>query len=120
MSRSSTLLWIALALILLLPSTAGRFLIDLAGGLMLLFLSLPLIIGGIGWIGWRLLKSQITTCNNCGATSFNTSVQCPICGSSLNKDEANTNNVSNQNNLNSIPASSATVDIKAMKSDQEK
>ena len=82
MTRTSSLIWLTLVLILLLPTTAGRFLLDLAGGLMLAFFTLPLIIAGIGWVGWRVFQSKLVTCEVCGATSMKTSPACPICGSS--------------------------------------
>lgn len=52
MPRSSSLLWIGLLLLILLPTAAGRVLLDVAGGLLLVLLALPLILGGAGWLGW--------------------------------------------------------------------
>ncbi len=107
MFRPPTLLWLALILIFLLPSTAGRFLLDLAGGLTIIFLTLPLILAGAGWIGWRWIKSQMVTCEVCGINIFAGSMQCPSCGADLSKSLTD----------NSVPASSATIDITAKDAD---
>ena len=111
MNRSSSFLWLVLVLIVLLPTTAGRFLLDLAGGLMLLFLTLPLILGGIGWIGWRILKSKMKACDNCGTATFSEGSNCPICGSKLSTDKSVGNN--QPNSSSSVPASAATIDVTA-------
>ena len=51
MNRPPAVLWIAILLLLLVPTAAGRLLLDLAGGLLLALLALPLILSGLGWIG---------------------------------------------------------------------
>tara|TARA_B100000700_G_scaffold236299_1_gene262116 strand:+ start:353 stop:652 length:300 start_codon:yes stop_codon:yes gene_type:complete len=90
-------------LILILPTPAGKFIIDLAGGLFLLLALTPVILGGLGWIGWRVIKSKLQTCETCGSSFLNNQSFCPICG-------ATTTNT--QNSFENIPASSATIDIK--------
>ena len=86
MSRPLPWLWIALALIvLLLPMPAGRFLLDLLGGLTLTLLLLPVLLGAAGWIGWQILRSRLRSCTVCGVTSFSQQI-CPACGSSLQDD----------------------------------
>ncbi len=111
MQRSSSFIWLILALLLLLPTGFGRVLIDLAGGLFLAFLTLPIIIAGLGWVGWRILQSQMKTCPACGANTLTSSSQCPICGSEMNANQK----VSLEEN--NVPASSATIDIKAEEAD---
>ncbi|WP_320673520.1 hypothetical protein [Prochlorococcus sp. MIT 1341] len=111
MQRSNAFLWIALAFLLLLPTAAGRVLLDLVGGLMVLSLAIPVLLGGIGWVGWKILQSNIVTCQGCGNRIFSKSVQCPICGSSSFRD-ADVNDA-NSSGSSSIPASSATIDITA-------
>ena len=102
MNRNSPLLWFGIALILLLPSAAGRFLLDIAGGLLFLFLLIPVILTSIGWIGWKILQSKMNSCPTCGTAFINDLTQCPICHTKINND------------INSsIPASSATIDITA-------
>jgi hypothetical protein len=71
--------WLLLALVLLLPSPAGRFLLDLVGGLTLTLLLLPLLAGVAGLIGWQILRQRLRTCPSCGAVSFGASA-CPACG----------------------------------------
>ena len=104
MGRISPLLFFALVLIFLLPTAAGRLILDLAGGLLVIFILTPFILGGAGWIGWKIIQSRIKKCESCGTSFFN-SKECPVCGSSTFSDQEN-----NQNKEN-IPASSATVDI---------
>ncbi len=113
MGKPSPVIWITLLLIVLLPTAAGRFLIDIAGGLLLVFMILPLVLTGVGWLGWRLLQSKMTTCESCGIRSFMNTNQCPICGAAIKNDVATNSNA----NDSSIPASAATIDIVAKESD---
>ena len=85
MNRPPAILWLVL-LLLLLPTAAGRILIDVVGGVALVLIAVPLILTGLGWIGWKLLQMQGTS------TSAATS------GSSAN---------------GSVPASDVTIDISA-------
>ena len=101
MNKPSQFIWLAVVLLLVLPSAAGRFLLDIAGGIMVLFLLIPILIGGIGWIGWKLIQPKLTKCETCGTTFFNEISTCPVCGSPIsNKDS-------------SIAASSLVIDITA-------
>ena len=85
MNRPPAILWLVL-LLLLLPTAAGRILIDVVGGVALVLIAVPLILTGLAWIGWKLLQMQATS------TSPATS------GSSAN---------------GSVPASDVTIDISA-------
>ncbi|WP_320675625.1 hypothetical protein [Prochlorococcus sp. MIT 1300] len=109
MGKPSSLLWLTLFFLLLLPTAAGRILLDLAGGVMLILLGLPLLLAGFGWIGWRILQSKMVTCQACGVTTFRNSDKCPICGSAVLEVSKPPKKASNQ----SIPASSVTIDISA-------
>ena len=111
MYRASPLLWIVILCIVLLPTAAGRFLLDLAGGLMIFFFLLPILLTGIGWIGWKIIQSKLKTCSNCGANLPNNLMQCPLCGEEVISTESLSS--SNKDAINSVPASSATIDIKA-------
>ena len=106
MNKASSFTLFALLLLILLPSTAGRFLLDLAGGVVLIIVLLPILLGGVGWIGWKIIQSKMIPCEVCGVSSINNSKQCPFCGADRTTTQSNTQN-------QSIPASSATVDITA-------
>ncbi len=109
MARPSPLIWLILILIFLLPTALGRFLLDVAGSLMLVLLALPFLIAGAGWIGWRILQSRLTKCAVCGASIFTDTAQCPVCGSQVSNDKQS-KGIGDQSD-SSIPASSATIDI---------
>ena len=111
MEKSSPLIWLILFIILILPTAAGRFLLDLAGGIILAFFSISLLIALIGWIGWKRLNARMQTCENCGAKSLSSNGTCPICGSIC---------ISNKNSFNeSAEASDATIDIIAKDAENE-
>ena len=57
MNRPPAIVWLVL-LVLLLPTAAGRILLDVVGGVALVLVAVPLILTGIGWIGWKLLQMQ--------------------------------------------------------------
>ena len=57
MNRPPAILWLIL-LLLLLPTAAGRILIDVVGGVALVLVAVPLILTGLGWIGWKLMQAQ--------------------------------------------------------------
>lgn len=83
MERRIPWLWIGVAAALLLvPTSAGRLLLDVIGGLTLTLLLLPLLAGGVALIGWQLLRRRLRTCPSCGFASLGTDV-CPACGSSF-------------------------------------
>ena len=104
MNKPSSLIWMVFILLVILPTPAGRFIIDLAGGLFLIITLIPLFLGGLGWIAWKRIQSKVTTCEACGSSFINSQFICPICG----------NNIRNsKDNLDNIPASSATIDIKS-------
>ena len=104
MNKPSLLIWMVFFLIVILPTPAGKFIIDLAGGIFLIITIIPLILGGIGWFTWKRIQSKVQTCEACGSTFLNSQLNCPICGTKIK----NTADV-----LENIPASSATIDIKS-------
>jgi hypothetical protein len=112
MGRFPPLLWLLLLGLLLLPTAAGRVLLDLAGGLLITLLALPVVLGGLGWIGWKVLQSRVRTCEACGLSTMTTDAQCPACGSLL---PAQKNLVVQSAKAvdDSRPASDVTIDIKA-------
>ena len=104
MNKPSSLIWMVFILLLILPTPAGKFIFDLAGGIFLLLTLIPIIIGGLGWITWKRIQSKIQICEACGSSFLNTVVTCPVCGKNIN----NTKDI-----LENIPASAATIDIKS-------
>ncbi len=114
MFRTNQVLWFFLILILFLPSTLGRFLLDLAGSLVILLFISPIILGGLGWVGWKILQSRVLQCKVCGYSSLNNILNCPVCGSEMQKG-----NKSNKYDKESFQASNATIDINVEKRDLE-
>jgi len=109
MGRLSPLVWLV-ALLPLLPTPVGGALLDVIGGVALVLLALPVILGGVGWIGWKVLQSRMQVCSNCGSASFQATPVCAVCGSAFSK--ADTSSVANsQVEVDSTPASSVTIDV---------
>lgn len=115
MNRPPALLWIAVILLLLVPTAAGRVLLDLAGGLLLTLLALPLILSGLGWIGWKLLQARMISCSACGATGLKGSAVCGVCGTPY----AETANSPVTPSVPSTPASDCTIDVVAQEVDSD-
>ena len=104
MNKPSSLIWMVFISLLILPTPAGKFIIDLAGGIFLIISIIPLILVGIGWFAWKRIQSKVQTCEACGSSFLNSQTVCPICG---------TNTKKSIDNLENIPASAATIDIKS-------
>ena len=115
MNRPPAVLWIAVVLLLLVPTAAGRLLLDLAGGLLLTLLALPLILSGLGWIGWKLLQSRMVTCTACGATGLKGTGVCALCGTPYANAEASVDAAA----APSTPASDLTIDVIAQDVDSD-
>jgi hypothetical protein len=72
--------WILMAAILLLaPGPAGRFLLDLLGGITITILLAPLLLAAVGFVGWQILQRRIRSCPACGFSGIGGTV-CPACG----------------------------------------
>tara|TARA_B100000965_G_C18961186_1_gene485544 strand:+ start:144 stop:446 length:303 start_codon:yes stop_codon:yes gene_type:complete len=93
-----------LILLIIFPTPAGKFILDLAGGIFLIITLIPLILGGIGWFTWKRIQSKVQTCEACRSTFLNNHSICPICGTTIKKTK---------DTLENIPASAATIDIKS-------
>jgi len=104
MNKPSSLIWMVFILLLIFPTPAGKFIIDLAGGIFLFISILSLILGGVGWLAWKRIQSNLQTCEACGSTFLNNQMICPVCGTTIK----NTSDI-----LENIPASAATIDIKS-------
>ena len=104
MNKPSSLIWMVFILLIIVPTPAGKFIIDLVSGIFLIITLIPLIVGGIGWFTWKKIQSRMQTCEKCGSTFFNSQFICPICGTTIKKTT---------DTLENIPASAATIDIKS-------
>ena len=104
MNKPSSFIWMVFILLLIVPTQAGKFIIDLAGGILLVITTIPLILGGIAWFSWKRIQSKVQTCESCGSTFLNNEMICPVCGATIK----NTKDI-----LENIPASAATIDIKS-------
>jgi archaellum biogenesis protein FlaJ (TadC family) len=104
MNKPSSLIWMVFILLIILPTPAGKFIIDLAGGIFIFITITPLILGGIGWFAWKRIQSKIQTCEACGTTFLNSQMNCPVCGTTINNKT---------DFIDNIPASAATIDIKS-------
>ena len=108
MNRPPALLWFAVLLLLLLPTAAGRVLLDLVGGLALVLLAVPLLLTGLGWIGWKMLQSRMVSCSACGTSSLKGVAVCPACGTPIPVDQREP-----ASSDSAVPASGVTIDVTA-------
>ena len=104
MNKPSSLIWMVFIFLLIFPTPAGKFIIDLTGGILLIITLIPLVLGGIGWFAWKRIQAKVKTCEACGSTILNSQIICPICSATIQ----NTTDM-----LKDIPASAATIDIKS-------
>ena len=104
MNKPSSFIWMVFILLLIFPTPAGKFIIDLAGGIFLMLTIIPLILGGVGWFAWKRIQSKVKTCEACGSSFLNSQISCPICGTTIRDTK---------DNLDNVPASAATIDIKS-------
>ena len=104
MQKPSSLIWMVFILLLIVPTPAGKFIFDLAGGIFLIITIIPILLGGIGWFAWKRIQSKLQTCEACGSSFLNSQIICPICGTNIKTPK---------DNLENIPASAATIDIKS-------
>jgi len=104
MNRPSSLIWMVFILLVIFPTPAGKFIIDLAGGIFLIITTIPLLLGGVGWLAWKRIQSKVQTCEACGSTFLNSQIICPVCG---------TTKKGPKENIENIPASAATIDVQS-------
>ena len=68
MNKPSSLIWMVFILLLIVPTPAGKFIIDLAGGIFLILTIIPLLLGGVGWFAWKRIQSKVEICEACGSS----------------------------------------------------
>ena len=113
MERKIPWVWIVMAgLLLLAPGTFGRLFLDLAEGLTLTILVLPLILGIGGFVGWQLLQRRFKPCPACGFVSSGLDT-CPACGASV------ANGSGGSGSAEFIDASTATIDVEVVDDDRK-
>ena len=118
MNRRSIIFYASILSLLILPNTTfGKFIFNLAGSLLILGISVPVLIAIIAWLAFREVKSKVITCSSCGSTFFSQIEEvCPICGSKdLQKGLKNKPNLKDSN----IPASDITIDINTWYNSQQ-
>ncbi len=114
MQRSNTWIWFLLAaLVLLTPGPAGRFLLDLLGGITLALLVLPLALGAAGFVVWQVIQRRLRTCAACGFTSMAPEV-CPACGSPMGDEITRGAPVGEQ-----LDVSNVTIDVQVIDTSAE-
>tara|TARA_B100000214_G_scaffold166003_1_gene119108 strand:+ start:800 stop:1129 length:330 start_codon:yes stop_codon:yes gene_type:complete len=102
MNKPSSLIWMVFIILFILPTPAGKFILDLAGGIFIIIALIPIILGGLGWFAWKNIQSKVQVCEACGSSFLNSQMICPICGETIKiKDDI----------IENIPASAATIDI---------
>ena len=104
MNKPSSFIWMVFILLLIVPTPAGKFIIDLASGIFIIITIVPLILGGVAWFAWKRIQSTVQTCENCGSSFINSQIICPICGTKIRNQK---------DNLENMPASEATIDIQS-------
>lgn len=121
MQRQIPWVWIFAAFaLLLLPTPAGRVLLDLIGGLTLLLLLLPLLLGGAAFIGWQILRRRLRTCEVCGTSSIG-SDRCPACGAPFTAtSSASAPPFSPGRTSQEVDASDVTITVDAVEVDNER
>jgi hypothetical protein len=114
MQRPIPWFWIGLAaLLLLLPSPAGRVLLDVLGGITLTLLLLPLLLGGAGLIAWQILRRRLRSCAVCGFTAMGLE-QCPACGTPYAAGSP-----SPADALPEVDARQVTIDVEVISEDED-
>lgn len=106
---------VALLLLLLLPGPAGRFVLDVLGGITLTLLLFPLVFAGIGVVAWQILRRRLHTCSVCGLTSLADAV-CPACGASFADAPAGPGGSAAQP-ARELDASQVTIDVQVTQVD---
>ena len=95
----------SLIILILIPIFGINFFMSFLGNILLLLFLIPVLLLLGLFIAFNSYKSQINTCNNCGAISLGLSKNCMNCGAELE-------NISKKNRLDEKPSES-TIEVKA-------
>tara|TARA_S200000501_G_C20160906_1_gene455755 strand:+ start:114 stop:440 length:327 start_codon:yes stop_codon:yes gene_type:complete len=80
---NKSLITYLLIFILVIPIFGFKFLISLAGNILLLIFLIPILIFLIALISFNSLKAKVNTCNHCGSISLGNNSNCVNCGADL-------------------------------------
>ncbi len=86
----------SLIFILIIPLFGFNFVFGLLGNILLLIVLIPLLILGLGLLGFNWFKSSITLCENCGSSIIGNNDKCPYCNYDLIKDSDSSSDASNK------------------------
>ena len=103
-ANKNFLIYLLIATIVI-PIVGINFFLSFIGNIILLLFLIPLLLLLLAYIFFNSYKSNIITCNNCGAISFGLNETCMNCGENLE-------NISKRNQIDKKPSES-TIEIKA-------
>ena len=83
----------SLIFLVIVPIFGLNFFINFIGNILILLILLPLLILIVALISFNSLKSKVKTCNECGAISIGFSSNCNNCGSVLEVNNINSNEI---------------------------
>ena len=102
---NKNLLIYSLITVIVIPVVGVNFFLSFIGNIILLLFLIPLLLLIIVFIFFNSYKSNIITCNNCGAISFSLNKRCMNCGENLE-------DITKRNKMDKKPSES-TIEIKA-------
>jgi len=102
---NKNLLIYSLIILILIPIFGFNFFISFIGNILLLLFLIPLLLLVLVFIGFNSYKSNIITCNNCGAISLGLNEKCMNCGADLD-------DITKTNQSDKKPSES-TIEVKA-------
>ena len=105
LKANKNLLTYSLIILILIPIFGFNFFISFVGNILLLLFLIPIFLLLVLFIGFKSYKSNISTCNECGAISLGLSDTCMNCGEELKS-------AIKENKLDSNP-SERTIEVKA-------
>ena len=105
LQANKNLLTYALIILIVIPIFGFKFFISFVGNILLLLFLIPLLLLVLVFMGFNFYKSNINTCNSCGAISLGLGETCMNCG-------ANLENISINNQFDKNPSES-TIEVNA-------
>ena len=105
LKANKNLLTFSLITLIVIPIFGIKLFISFLGNILILMFLVPLLLLLLLFIGFNTYKSNINTCDECGALSLGFSEVCMNCGADLN--------VSNTKNQIYTKPSESTIEIKA-------